>query len=134
MSYLIRAFIIWLFIMLIETLHGIARRLLLEPLIGDVSARQIAVFTGSILVIAVAFAFIRWLKDAVTVQLLLVGAMWVVLTLAFEILLGRFVMDVTWERIFSDYDLRNGGLMPIGLIVMFLAPLVTAKIRSRSTA
>jgi hypothetical protein len=134
MSYLLRALIIWFLIILVETLHGITRRILLEPLIGDFNARQIAVFTGSVLIILVAFAFIRWLKDAVTIQLLLVGAMWVILTLTFEILLGRYVMDLTWDRIFSDYDLRNGGLLPIGLLVMFLAPLITARIRSRSAA
>ena len=120
--------------MVIETLHGIARRFLLEPLVGDVRARQIAVFTGSVLILATAFSFIRCLKDALTIQLLLVGAMWVILTILFEVLIGRFALNLSWERILSDYDLRKGSLMPIGLLVMFLAPLVTAKMRGRSMA
>lgn len=131
---IMRAFIIWLLIILIEMLHGIARGLFLEPMIGDFRARQIAVFTGSILITMVTFACIRWLKDAATTRLLLVGGMWVILTVAFEIIVGRFAMNLTWDRIFSDYDLRTGGLLPIGLLVMFLAPLVTWKARARLMA
>jgi hypothetical protein len=131
MPYLVRALAIWFLIMLVETLHGIARRLLLEPRIGDFQARQIAVFTGSILIMATAFLFVRSLKTTVTKELLLVGIVWVILTLVFEVLIGRYAMNLPWDGIFSDYDLFHGGLMPIGLLEMFLAPLIAAKIRFR---
>lgn len=37
--------------------------------------------------------------------------------------------DVSWERIASDYDITNGGLMLFGLTLMVFAPLLAAKIR-----
>jgi hypothetical protein len=59
-----------------------------------------------------------------------VGAIWVLLTLGFEIVLGRILMGLTWERIFSDYDIGHGGLMPIGLTIMFFAPLIASRFRT----
>ena len=47
MSWL-RAFLVWLLIIAIESVHGTLRVLFLQPLVGDFRARQIAVFTGSL--------------------------------------------------------------------------------------
>lgn len=123
-----RGIIVWLLVMVVETLHGTARRILLEPLLGDLVARQISVVTGSVIILAITFIFVRWLKGTEKLDFLLVGTVWVGLTLAFEIVIGRLVMNVTWEQIVSDYDLIHGGLMPLGLLVMLFAPLMTAKV------
>lgn len=123
-----RGIAVWLLIILAETIHGIARRLLLEPIAGDLLARQISVVIGSVIILLIAFVFIRWLKGAGKLDFFLVGAMWVGLTLIFEICIGRFAMGLTWERILSDYDLARGGMMPLGLLVVLFAPLITATI------
>jgi hypothetical protein len=62
--------------------------------------------------------------------MLFVGLLWLVLTVGFEILLGR-LLNLSWARIFSDYDLRNGGLMPIGLLFLIFAPLIAAKLKGK---
>ncbi|MGB7210563.1 MAG: hypothetical protein WBD27_18050 [Pyrinomonadaceae bacterium] len=126
---LTRGLAVWFVIIFVESLHGIARSLALEPLIGDLRARQVSVFIGAALIVAISFVFVRWLKASLRLDFILVGAMWVVLTVGFEILLGRFVMGVSWERIASDYNLVNGGLMPLGLLVMLFAPLAMAIIQ-----
>ena len=102
--------------------------MLLEPLIGDLSARQIGVVIGTAMILAVTFMFVRWLKGNSGRQFLLIGLMWVVLTVGFEILLGRYVMSLSWERISSDYDVSNGGLMLFGLLAMLFAPWIMAKL------
>jgi hypothetical protein len=63
--------------------------------------------------------------------LLLVGLLWLFLTVAFEVLFGRFVAGLSWERIASDYNLLSGGLMPLGLLVLFLSPMIAAKLRGK---
>jgi hypothetical protein len=119
----------WFCIILVETLHGVARTLLLAPMIGDFRARQVAVFTGSILILGVAASCIRWIRPTQAADAISVGFAWLVLTLAFEIAFGRYVVHATWARIASDYDLPRGGLLPIGLAVLVLAPLIAAKSR-----
>jgi hypothetical protein len=105
------------------------RTLLLQPLVGDFRARQIAVFTGILIIFTTTFLFIRWINAKNVWQLLGVGLLWLILTVSFEIILGRFAAGFDWERILSDYDLSNGGLLSIGLILMFFSPLIVAKIR-----
>ena len=129
LSILLRAIEVWLVISAVEVVHGVARTTLLEPIVGDFPARQIAVFSGSAIIIATTFIFMRWLSPASTQDCLMIGTAWVVMTLAFELILGRFVMDLTWERIFSDYDLIRGGLMPLGLVVMLISPLIVFRLR-----
>jgi hypothetical protein len=126
---LLRGFVIWVIIMLAEVLHGIARGALLEPYVGDFRARQISVFTGSAIILAIALVTVRWLHAEGIYQLIGVGVLWLGLTLSFEIILGRFVMGYTWERIGSDYNLFAGGLLPIGLLVLTTAPFIAAKVR-----
>ncbi|MFN7956394.1 MAG: hypothetical protein U0610_32100 [bacterium] len=115
---------VWLGLVVAETAHGIARTLLLAPRVGDVRARQIAVFTGSALILAIAYASIRWIGARSTRELLRVGAAWLVGMLTFEITFGRWVAKQPWERILADYDLAHGGLLPIGMTVLALAPLI----------
>jgi hypothetical protein len=59
----------------------------------------------------------------------LLGVFWLILTLAFELAFGRYVVHATWSRIVSDYNLLKGGLLPIGLLVLTAAPLATARFR-----
>jgi len=125
---LIRGLIVWLVIICAETVHGILRTMLLEPVMGGFEARRFSVFTGSLMILGITFATVRWIKGDQAVDFILIGAMWVVLTVGFEVLLGRALLDLSWDRILSDYDLSRGGLVAIGLLVMFFAPLGTAKL------
>jgi uncharacterized BrkB/YihY/UPF0761 family membrane protein len=120
---------VWLAIIACESLHGTLRELLLTPRIGALRAHQVTVFTGSLLIIGVATALARWLDVRDPRMLIRLGLLWVVLTVAFEALLGRFVLGMSWSQISADYDLARGGFMTFGLLVLTLAPLIGARLR-----
>lgn len=128
---LLRAFLAWLVIIAAETVHGVLRGLLLVPLVGDLPARQIGVFVGSLLILTVAYLFIRWIAARTKHQLLGVGLLWVVLTVLFEIGLGRFVLGLPWERITEDYNPTRGGFLAFGLLFMAVSPLLAARLRAK---
>jgi Na+/melibiose symporter-like transporter len=65
----------------------------LEPWIGDLSARQIGVLTGSFLFLIVTYLLVDWIGAKTSRQLGLIGTSWVLLTLAFEIGAGRFLLE-----------------------------------------
>lgn len=81
------------------------------------------------LIFAVAYFFIRWITARTTLQLLGVRLLWVVLTVLFEIGLGRLVLGLPWERITEDYDVTRGGFMGVGLLFMAAAPWLAAWLR-----
>ena len=124
-----RALLVWMLIVLAETAHGMVRELFIAPAIGDLRARQLGVFIGSVLVIAIAWFTARWLDARTRGVQLMIGALWVVLTLIFEILLGRAI-GASWERIASDFNPARGGFMLAGLAVLFFAPRIAARLRS----
>jgi hypothetical protein len=106
----------------------------LVPRIGDLPARRISVFTGIGLIFIVAVLSVRWLRVHDTQSLLKIGAVWVSLTVVFELALGRLVLSYEWGRILLDYDLSRGGLMSIGLVAMLFTPLAAARIRGVHSA
>jgi hypothetical protein len=125
----LRAVLVWLVIIGVETVHGILRTLLLVPLVGDFPARRVSVFTGSLLIFGVAWAFVYWIGAGTRLRLLGVGLIWVVLTVLFEIALGRYALGLSWDRIAEDYDVTRGGLLGFGLLFMAMAPSLAAKLR-----
>ena len=131
LSVFLRGFAVWLIIIFAEGLHGTARLIWLQPVVGDFRARQAAVFTGVLIIFVISFLLIKWIGATRNFQLMAVGFLWLVLTFAFEVMLGRFVMQFSWKRIFSDYDISIGGLLPFGLLFLMFAPLLAAKLKEK---
>lgn len=128
-----RSLAVWFIIMACETVHGIIRIQWLQPRLGDLRARQVCLFTGAAIILAVTVVFIRWMRVETVRQKLAVGLFWVVLTFGFEIGMG-VLQGFSAERIFSDYDLARGGLMGFGLLFMAFVPWLAARLRGEKTA
>mgnify|MGYP001139048550 CR=1 FL=1 len=52
-----------------------------------------------------------------------------VLTLAFEILFGRFAVGASWDRLAADDNVLEGGFLPFGMLILLLSPLLAGKVR-----
>jgi hypothetical protein len=96
---------------------------------GEFRSNQIGVFTGSAIILVIACLTIRWIGATQRSELLTVGAIWLALTVAFEVLFGRFVVGLSWERIVADYNLLRGGLMPLDLLFLLFAPMIAGRLR-----
>lgn len=127
--YLWRGLFAWLVIMFAESVHGTMRQLFLAPAVGDFTARRISFFTGMLLILLVTYLLIRWIEAPSAKSVLLVGAMWAVLTVAFEVVIGFLALGYSRERVFEDYDISRGGLMGFGIIFMLFAPYLAARLR-----
>jgi len=121
-----RAVMVWMAFMLVETAHGAVRELFVAPAIGGLRARQIGVPVGCVIVFVVAWFAARWMGAITRRQQLIIGGLWVCLTLAFEIFVG-FAVGAPWEQITADLDLTKGGLMSLGLAFMFVTPMLVAR-------
>jgi hypothetical protein len=125
-----RAVAVWLVIMAGESLHGVARVIFIEPLLGRFESRQLAVVTGTALIYGITWLAIGWIGAGGRRTLLAIGFGWLILTLTFEISVGR-ILGLSWTRIASDYDLRQGGFLLFGFVGMAFAPLATKCLRAR---
>ena len=109
-----------------ESVHGTLRRLFLVPRIGELLSHQIGVLVGSAIIFTISLLCIRWFGPGSYRQQLQVGALWVVLTLIFEFILG-YLFGYSAERILSDYNIAKGGLMVFGVLFMLVSPALAAK-------
>ncbi len=125
---LIKAIAVWILIVIAESIHGTIRQIFIAPMIGDMLSRQVGVFVGSAIILLISWLSARWLDAKTLKNQLQVGALWVVLIVVFEVGLGT-ALGYTRERILSDYNLAQGGLMGLGLLFMLLAPALGAKLR-----
>ena len=123
-----RALAVWALIALVETVHGVLRGLLLVPAVGEASAQRIGFVVGSALVLAVAVLCSRWLGARTPAAWAKTGALWLLLMLGFELMIGR-LRGFDWARIAAEFDPRQGGPMLAGLLLMALAPWLAAKLR-----
>lgn len=126
---ILKSIVIWFVFIFIESINGAARIFWLVPLLGDPLAHQVSFVTGSVLILVIATLFIRWLHTSQVPQLLGIGILWFLLTIVFEMCLGLFVLGYSWQQISADYNVLQGGLMPIGLVWLMLSPFIAAKIR-----
>ena len=126
-----RATLVWMLIILAETLNGAVREIFIAPVLGDLRARQLGVVVGCSIIFLVAWLTARWMAANTRRLQLTAGAMWVVLTLAFELALGRAI-GASWERILQDYNPARGGFMLLGITFMAFAPMFAARLRNPS--
>lgn len=126
-----RAVLAWLLLIAVESVHGVLRQALLAPALGDLPARRWSLLTGAALILGVARLTTRFVGLTARRALLGVGALWVALTAAFEVALGRLALGYPWSRVLEDYDLSRGGLMGLGLLWLLLAPTLAARLAGR---
>jgi hypothetical protein len=126
----IRAFAVWLLLLILAVLNGGVRDTWLSPRFGDTLGRAFSSLLLSGLILLATWGTIGWIRPSTSAQALRVGAFWLLLTLAFEFLAGHYGFGKPWAALLADYDVRRGRIWIIVLIVTLLAPWVTARWRT----
>jgi hypothetical protein len=127
--FLLRGIVVWVVFIFAESLNGAVRIFWLMPTLGEVWAERISFVIGSVLILTIATLLVHWMQIPQRSQQFSIGILWLLLTLGFEIALGRFAFGYSWSQIAADYDLRQGGLMPIGLAWLIFAPFIAEKLQ-----
>ncbi len=126
--YLVRAILVWIVIILAESVNGSFREIVLVPSFGERFAKQIGFFVGVSIIFSVTYGFIRWINTPNTRSLFAIGFLWMVMTVVFEFGLGKMLGYPT-ERMMQDYDLSRGGLMGFGLVLLLIVPWLAARVK-----
>ena len=124
-----RAMAVWAIILLLAVVNGAAREAWLIPRFGDRIGRALSTLVLCALVFLVTWTTIGWIHPLNTAEALKVGALWLVLTLAFEFLGGHYLFHKPWAVLLEDYDLSRGRIWVAVLVVVLLAPLWAARMQ-----
>ncbi len=115
-----RYLVAWLGMMVLAVANGGLRDVLYKDRVGELAAHQIS--TAALLVLLTAYFWLvtrLWpLRSAR--QAWSIGAAWLVMTLAFELVMGRLVVGNSWDRVLDDYNVLAGRvwvLVPLWVLV-----------------
>lgn len=120
---MLKYLLLWLPMLLIAVANGMFREAVIKKFAGNDAAHQLSTFT-----LIVLFAvYIGWVvhrfPPASGTQALVIGLVWLVLTLAFEFGFGRYRGN-SWETLLADYNLLKGRLWVLVPLWVGLAPYV----------
>jgi hypothetical protein len=116
-------------IMLVETIHGVLRALLLVPRVGPEAAERIGWPVGAVLVIAIATLTIRWTRLS-GAGLLRLGAAWAVLTVLFELAIG-WLRGLDAQALLAALGPWSGSIA-WSAALMLAAPFIAARLRGQA--
>ena len=109
-----------------ETLHGIARTVLVVPRIGKERATRWSALTGSLLAGLICW----WLVPPIGLHGVqahgLLGLGLAAFMAGFDLAIGRLLMRKAWKKLWPDFDPRTGNYLSLGLVFLALVPLLIA--------
>jgi hypothetical protein len=124
-----KAFLVWLGFLAVAIATAIIRDKFMVPVLGALLGKAIGTLLVGAIIFGLIYASIGKLQATTQVSLFKLGIFWTVLTVAFECLFGHYVMGLTWESIWAEYNVFQGRLWPLVLIVTLFGPLFAKKIR-----
>ena len=121
----VRAILAWLLFIPIVFMNAAVRELVYKPFTGELLAHQVSTITGSVAFFLLAFFLLRhYMYNTPNNKLLLIGLMWVALTIVFEFSLGIFVTGASWNEMLNDYNIGQGRIWIFFLVIILITPFV----------
>ena len=120
----------WPGMVLLAILNGTLREKLYGPHVPELLAHQISTVALMALLAVYLWLLTGFFRIESVSQGLIIGILWLALTVAFEFLFGHLVMGHSWEALFRDYNLAKGRIWPLVLIWTAAAPYWFYRIRS----
>lgn len=124
-----KACLVWLLLLAAAAANGALRDLWLHPLFGYATALPLSGVILSVLIFLLTWLCIPWFGRQTAKTHLLIGTVWVGLTLAFEFGFGHFARGESWQALLRLFDLPGGNLFTVALLTALVSPLLTARLR-----
>ena len=123
-------FIAWFGIVVLGLLNATIRQVIYARYVSELAAHQISTLTFAVMVGLYAWTLSVFLKLTSPGEAFGVGIMWMILTVAFEFALGRYVVGDSWSKLLADYDLSEGRVWSLFILWVGLAPYVFYRLKA----
>jgi hypothetical protein len=121
--------VVWFGIACLAVGNGLVRQNIISPLLGQDVSLPLSGLTLSIIVFAVTYITFGFIGASTKSSCLFVGALWVLMTLAFDFLFGYFVADRSWSTLLDVFDISGGNLFTLVLLVSLFSPYVAFRMK-----
>jgi hypothetical protein len=113
----------WCTFVLAAILNGGFREGVLVAAVGDAAANIVSTLMLAAIILVLAFVLLRKrIREFTRRELYVTGALWLVLTVGFEFVFGRFVAGDEWSALLDAYNIFAGRLWVLIPVTVFVAP------------
>jgi hypothetical protein len=127
---LLKAMAIWLVILVMAIVNVAIREKLLTPAIGSGLALPASGLILSVIIFLVAYTSVPFFGSTKSKAYIAVGIVWFALTLCFEFGFGHFIAGKPWLEILEVFNVTEGNLFFVALLVTLIAPWLSANARN----
>jgi hypothetical protein len=122
----------WFPMLLIAIANGALRQFAYKGYLGELKAHQLSTVIAVLLFgIYIWFLVRRWQLTSASVPIL-IGLLWLAMTVLFEFVFGHFVMGHPWATLLQDYNIVEGRLWIFVLLWVTIAPYVFYRFQRRA--
>ena len=116
--------------LVIAVANGALRQTTFAKVMPELRAHQLSTLIGALLMGLFIWFVVRTWPPASDREALLIGLVWLVLTVAFEFFMGLVLAHRPLSQVLQDYSLLTGRVWILFLIWLALAPWVFFRIRA----
>lgn len=124
-------FITWIPGIPIAIINGLIRNTIYRKFLNELHAHQLSAISFALFFSIYVWFILKWVRLSSTQDALLLGLVWLSLTIVFEFLFGHYVMGQSWSNLFHDYNLLAGRVWVLVLIWITIIPIIFQSIQQR---
>ena len=113
---MLRLVLAWFAMLVIAVANGALRQMTFGKVMSELHAHQLSTLIGSVLIGAFIWFVVRIWPPSSSSQALLIGFVWLLLTVAFETCMGLVIADQPLSTILHEYNLLAGRVWVLFLI------------------
>jgi hypothetical protein len=114
---------IWVLLLFLAIGNAKIRESVYAPIVGSYGGHVISTIIAITYTLFITYLFVGFIKADVTkIDLLLIGAFWLIITILFEFSFGHYVMGHPWSYLLADYNILKGRIWGVYLLILFSAP------------
>ncbi len=119
----------WFLLMFVAIINAVLREGVYSLYLYELRAHQLSTITLVILIIILTFFVLKFCKIQLTTnELLIMGSIWVLLTIMFEFIAGHYIFGNPWDKLTADYNILKGRIWILIPLTTFVAPYLTKKL------
>ncbi len=121
----------WFILMVFAIVNAGIREGFYVNFLNELQAHQMSTFTLMAIIIVYTYALLRFSGFEISDrQAMMMGVIWLIMTVAFEFLAGHYVFGASWENLLGDYNIFNGRVWVLIPISVLLSPPLMKRIIS----
>jgi hypothetical protein len=122
--------ITWLVMLLISIANGAVRDFTYGKHIDDLTTHQLSTLSGVLLLSIIIWVYVKLYQPSSSKEAVLIGLLWMLLTIAFEFLFFHYVANYSWTELLANYNIFKGRVWIILLVWITIAPYIFFRLKN----